>query len=442
METRGFPIVKRSLVLLTVVVLSTISLSYNLANAAVKAGSPCIKLKSTITVNGNRFICLKKGQKMVWSKVVKATAPTPPPSPSPTIPNVSFIDAIKSPSVNGRFPINSLTFPIPVVIPTTWDDVYRNQLGISYQAWLAISKEIANSKSSLGKVNLTIGSNTKLPYPSLEGAMSLVSKAFSNVSQPNLITIIAFDYKDKLWADDLYRKLIASEPEAFRFAYQNAVIDMCNTRREVCWSAMGLTDKKGDGIILLGTVEKDKLNSLDSSYSAFARSEEGLTIAHEYFHTIQRKIMDKNFYRQQFGAPTWFNESTAVFVENGSLNHNSYQQYMRFRAADSRLAYPSCGSASQGCIEISEEIMKDFLSLKQSSTNWSNFPYGMQYEVSNRVIEILVALKGLHSITDIYTHLSQDHTFEEAFQQVYGISYAKAIPIMAKIVSEEFSNNR
>ena len=84
----------------------------------------------------------------------------------------------------------------------------------------------------------------------------------------------------------------------------------------------------------------------------------------------------------------------------------------------------------------------DFLSLSHYSKNWSNFPYGMKYEVSHRVIEILAALKGHSSITDLYFYMAQNHTFEQAFQHIYGISYSNAIPILAKIVSDQFANNR
>jgi len=66
----------------------------------------------------------------------------------------------------------------------------------------------------------------------------------------------------------------------------------------------------------------------------------------------------------------------------------------------------------------------------------------MKYEISQRIIEILVALKGHKSLTDLYSYMSQDHTFEEGFKHIYGISYEIAIPIIAKIVTDQFANNR
>jgi hypothetical protein len=204
---------------------------------------------------------------------------------------------------------------------------------------------------------------------------------------------------------------------------------------------MGLTNTAGEGIILLGVVEREKLRTLDPSYSNYSRSEEGLTIAHEYFHTVQRKILDKNWFTM-FNPPSWFNEGTAVFAENGAMNFNSFDRYMRFRLVDSKLAYPSCGTTADGCITVSEATMTNFLSLSHYSTNWSNFPFGMKYEVSQRVIEVLVAIKGHKSLTDLYTYMAQDHTFEQGFKHIYGISYESAIPLLAKIVTDQFANNR
>ena len=66
----------------------------------------------------------------------------------------------------------------------------------------------------------------------------------------------------------------------------------------------------------------------------------------------------------------------------------------------------------------------------------------MKYEISQRVIEVLVAIKGHKSLTDLYAYMAQDHTFEQGFQYIYGVSYESAIPLLAKIVADQFANNR
>ena len=430
------------------------------SSGAIKAGTSCKKAGLQTVDSGRKYTCVKKGKKFVWNKgvVVKAApaanpspsatptpspspTPTPSPSPTPTRPQLSFIETLRSPIVDGKFPIEFVEYPKPTRTPTSWDDVYENREGIAYAAWLSTSKTVPTSKSSLGILTVSKGPNTILPFPDIQRAMDLVSRAFPSAKQPSKVTLIAFNYDDRTWADAIYRPMLSGESDFFRSNYQNLVIDSCQTSRKVCWSASGFTLSSGDGIIVLGVVEQDKLVQLDSSYSSMSRSSGGLTVAHEYFHVVQRKIIDRNWFQMQFAPPTWFHEASAVFVENSAMNHDSYEKYMRFRAVDSKLAYPSCGTASQGCIPVTEAIMLDFLSLSHYSNNWSNFPYGMKYEVSMRTIEVLVALKGHESITELYAYMAQSYTFDEAFLYIYGKSYSSAIPLLAKIVSEQFANN-
>jgi hypothetical protein len=184
------------------------------------------------------------------------------------------------------------------------------------------------------------------------------------------------------------------------------------------------------------------LKTLDPTFSNYLRFEKGLTVAHEYFHVMQLNLLGKNWFQMMFAPPSWFNEASAVFVENGVMNRDSFNRYMQFRAVDSKLAYPSCGSPEGGCISVTAETLTKFFSLTNYANNWNDFPYGMKYEVSNRVIEALVAIKGYGSIVDIYQYQAQDHTFEEAFKFVYGIPYSQAVPVLVRIVADQFANNR
>jgi M6 family metalloprotease-like protein len=60
-----------------------VGIAPQIASAAVKAGSTCIKLNTTTTVLGYKYTCIKSGKKLVWSKGVKVVA-TPKPSATPT----------------------------------------------------------------------------------------------------------------------------------------------------------------------------------------------------------------------------------------------------------------------------------------------------------------------------------------------------------------------
>jgi M6 family metalloprotease-like protein len=70
-----------------------------IATAAVKAGATCAKLKSTTTVSGYKYTCIKSGKKLVWSKGTKVAAtpkPTATPTPTPTPTVISTSESIDS----------------------------------------------------------------------------------------------------------------------------------------------------------------------------------------------------------------------------------------------------------------------------------------------------------------------------------------------------------
>lgn len=426
---------------LSLIILIVISLTFSVPNAfaEVKAGGTCKKLGQIQVVKKQTYACVKSGKKLIWRKKAEVVKPTT--NLPEKVPTLSFIETLRSPAINGKFPIENWKFAIPNDAPTSWQDLYEKRAGIAYQAWLSISKTDKKTSSVVDEVTIAVGPKTKLLYGDIEGAIAKVSRSFFSTAQPKTVRVLAFNYDDRDWALAQVSAMVADEEESYRKRQQDNLVNTCSAERQVCWGATAGSTPSGKGFLLVGIVDKDGLQTLDPSFSSYMRSQRGLTIAHEYFHVIQLFTLGKNWYQMMYTPPTWFNEASATFVENAVMNQSSFDTYMRFRASDSHLAYPSCGSVDQGCIAVTEEVMTKFLSLSNYQNNWSDFPYGMKYEVSNRVIEALVALKSYQSIADIYRYQAQNHTFEEAFEHVYGIEYSKAIPILAKIVSEEFANN-
>ena len=101
---------------LLVILLATF-LPSNLAVAATaKAGGTCTKLKSTSTVNGYKFTCVKSGKKLVWSKGVKVvTKPTPTVTPKAS-PSSS---PAPTPTVTPKASPSSSPTPTPTPTPST-----------------------------------------------------------------------------------------------------------------------------------------------------------------------------------------------------------------------------------------------------------------------------------------------------------------------------------
>jgi len=78
---------------LVAILISALLIPVSAQGATAKAGAKCTKLKSTQTVSGKKFTCIKSGKKLVWDKGVKVvvkpapkpiSTPTAKPTPTPT----------------------------------------------------------------------------------------------------------------------------------------------------------------------------------------------------------------------------------------------------------------------------------------------------------------------------------------------------------------------
>lgn len=399
-----------------------------LASNSIRVGSKCTKVNKQVEVRNTALICTRNVKGLYWKKLK-------------SIVNDQELtkEIIWATNQSGVFPIERFTFPIPKLRATSWSDVLANSAGISYQAWDQVSRTIKSSRAKNGTVIRFVGPNSNPPFQNLELPMELISKAFPKSNEVKTTRFFIYSYEDLDWAINTYEEEFKNESGNFQLFQKKSVQENCDKIRKVCW-AMGFVDSNFDGVILLGVLEPRSEIKLNQTYDEYSRSDLGLTIAHEYFHTVQRKVLGDSWYNMNFTPPTWFIEGSATFAENAVMNHDSWHKYMQYSIASSKLALPSCNIPANGCIDVTEEILNDFMQLKHYPTNWSNFPYAFKYEVSARIIEILVALQGTHSLIELMSLMAEKNTFDKAFEIVYGISYLEAIPIISKVVASQFAN--
>jgi len=341
--------------------------------------------------------------------------------------------------VNGVFPIENEKYPIPKELATTWQNAYDNRDGIAYQAWSTVSKNIATSSSKLGNLEILIGPNTVPNFADFKLRMELVSRGLPKARNVSKLRLFAFNYKDADWADATFKRLYISETTAFKNRHKDAVTEICFKEREVCFQ-QAFVDSNLDGVIFIGMTEQGSREQLNQTFSEHSRAYRGVVIGHEYLHTIQRVILGERWFQQSYSPPSWFNEGMAVFIENAAANSASFDAFMQFRSVESAIMYPDCPYTF--CVKIEKVQVQSFLSIYNYSSNWSTYPYPMRYQMSARIIEILVALKGPDSLTEVYEYMATEKTFEEAFEHIYGISYESAKPIITSIVVDQIATGK
>jgi len=338
--------------------------------------------------------------------------------------------------VNGVFPIENVTFAIPTAVASTWQNAYDNRDGIPYQAWSAISKNVASSPSKLGSVEILIGPNTTPNFADFKLRMELVSRALPKAKNVSKLRLFAFNYKDSGWADETFKRLYANESALFWKKHSDAVAVICFKARETCYQ-QAFVDSNLGGVIFIGMTDQGSREQMSQTFSEYSRATLGVVIGHEYLHTIQRVVLGDLWYQESYASASWFNDGMSIFMENAAANHSSFDSYMRFRAVDSKLLHPECPYVF--CVKVNKQQIQDFLSISNFSPKWLTTDPAIKNELSARLIEVLVALKGPDSLTAVYEYIATGKSFDQAFEHIYGISYDLAKPILASIVVDQIA---
>jgi len=382
------------------------------AIAAVKAGDLCKKAGSTATASGKKFTCVKSGKKLVWNKgvaiakQVPSATPTPTPSPSPTV--------YVAPT-----PISTPT-PAPIVekAPTGFADLVENYRGIPEVVW----KE-AQSLSESGSIKTTFsieyGPNTKLqegldnPTIYLERA----SRLWSAFSQASTTKVFIFNHQDLVWAQQKNLALGGSWFKPEDLAGNCASASSCG--------AFGGT-YRGVGQIFMGVPVREYL----PFNLGFVRGSYG----HEFSHVIQySQFASQPALNGYATLPCWFSEGQPQ-VPGQTLGFLTLNDYKLSRESWFNQPAGPLGDYSQ------DSILK-FYSLAGVSKDGLCAPSIRQriYDVGFMTVEALASVKGIESTMQVVVGVSQGLTFNQSFEKVYGISWNEAAPILAKVVSLEFT---
>jgi hypothetical protein len=377
----------------------------NSAYGAVKQGSSCKKAGTTSTVNGLKYTCIKSGKKLVWSKGVKVS--TPAPTPSATATPTATPTPTPTPTAE------------PIVLPTSFEDLYEKRKGISLAAWQKSSEIIKSSKNKAGPLEIITGPNTKPNFDDYPTPVSLVSRLFPARSEPARTIIIRYKYVDIDWAETTLRSKLTVEEfnQLSRNEGGRTITGRCDDRDKNCRGAMQQTTMSGLSLIIQGVPNSDDPND-PSGKLRFAT---GMLEAHEYFHSLQRiPIMD----RTNVWPHAWYREGSAEWAQNMSVNYLDYKTYREFIRLD----------CSNACKNLSEADIVEFLEKSFDNYTPPKFDQFLNYSLSSRFIEALVALKGPDTLIGMYEEMGKKLTFDQAFKNVYGVEWSYALPILAKTV--------
>ena len=387
---------------LAIAIAVLLTLAGTVEAATPKAGAKCTKAGATATASGKKFTCIKSGTKLVWNKGVAITKPLPVATPTPTPTPVPEPTPIPTPT------------PIPVVkypdAPTSFDDLIANYEGISYAAWSKSNAAIMASKDVALPFKTLTGVNTTLSFKNPASAFDLVSRLYSGYKSASDITVLTFSYDDRDWAQEQMKTL---QPKS---TWQWITFTACATR-PTCDGGGVFSDDKGSGLIVLTTGP------------ARGGQGPGALEAHEFTHAIQQNQLRRAsiWPLTTDWPPTWYIEGQALFAENASIYHQSFDAYLRNRRASSQdlINRPAINSA----------WIQEFFVVNQTQAWFNNYESWRQYDLGARLVEVLTAIKGPGSTMEIWKLMGTGQTFNQAFENIYGTSFDKALPIISKAIA-------
>ena len=205
-------------------------------SAAVKSGGSCKKVGTTTTSGGKKYTCVKSGTRLVWNKgiavkpVKPSTSTVPSPAPEPTLKASPTPTTVPTPTPT----------PEPIVLPTTFDDLFVNRKGISLAAWQKSSEIIKANKSKAGTLEIFTGPNTKPNFDDYPTPVGLVSRLFPSKGEPTRTIVIRYRYVDIEWAQTTLRSKLTAED--FTRLNNNeggkVILGRCDESAKNCMGAM------------------------------------------------------------------------------------------------------------------------------------------------------------------------------------------------------------
>ena len=382
-----------SVIAIVFVLLLSLFLPSSHSAQKITAGASCKGLNKKVDYKNKTYTCIKKGNKLVWSKGVAIKNAAPAVAPSPT-----------------ASPIPSPT-PTPTPTPTQ----------SSFEAWtLNIDVKSLSDQAqenflswTKGRVGVTINHTQIIQVNSnvnrisiLKRSDDLVAQLFSSYFPQGSVTVIG-----------------ATESWTTEELSKNGWLTTCRNQ-SMPGVAYCLSNTRHHGYVVTGDATYDPRNP---------GSDGGALLAHEYFHLVQANLSQTTSgVRTKSGDansanafPAWFLEGTAEFVGYSVAALSQSASFWDGRARMLSYAPPE------------ESINKNAIADYEIRTCCGNNTPTYPYNIGQVATEYIVASIGFQKMLDIWIDYATTRNFEKSFERVTGISkiafYEKFDQIRTKV---------
>lgn len=348
----------------------------------------------------------------------------------------------------------SLTIPAPKIVVTprpafnkyglSWVNISSRVKDISAAAYteaqLTISQNL-NSSSVVDNFTTYISPGARNLDPAIDESISLMKKDFllyADFPHAKQTFFIAstLEEKDQTYAsinnlypsdpfmqnsyDNLYG-INPNEPAGSAYTVPKCVGDDPG-RNTVTWKKIG----EASAVVwsICPTINRAHLEAHHGA-------------AHEYIHNLQAQIYDG---KTGIYQPCWMSEGEAEWsqtaVSDDFSTYISFQHFHPYYQTGEGLNFsqPSQTKWTAAEIEAYFQEANKISSCRLTPT------YALAYSAGTAAIEALVALGGSESFFSLDQRLANNENFEKAFNEVYGVSWGYAEPILADVVAQKLTH--
>lgn len=303
--------------------------------------------------------------------------------------------------------------------PTSLEDLKINPESVAYWAWKKSSVKILSSVATANQASIEVGPNTTPDYSSPQVAIDLTSKLYSDFQQGQKLTYVYYEYEDTAWAQSKLNNFLGANIQAWQ---KEQARTSCRSQSD-CISAVAITHSvKPAGIVLVtaSAAGKKDVNHIS-----------GTLEAHEYTHIIQDEQQGKFLGK----VPRWQAEGEAMFAQAAAIHHLDFAKYKaeRQRIINALIKNP----------EISQSWLIDFISPKSGLVDWQawdKYDGWRVYDIGMLVTEVLASFKGPESTMRLSLEVGRGVSYQKAFENIYGISWKLAVPLIAEIIYAELNS--
>jgi hypothetical protein len=343
--------------------------------------------------------------------------------------------------------------PIPITLPVkpvgdiTFANLEQRIADISPAAYKAVQQVMAKNSQPKLALNIYVGPNTKPVLDDVPGAFKKIIRLWSGFRQPLDYSALIYNFQDKDWAfktDAKIPAVVKSKQGVAGGVSLSRYIINC-TKEQCTGGNSSVPDAAGHGY---GHFPVDLAEQSTDVYFQV-----GGIFGHEYTHTMQgaQFIGTRNTFKPTTEAqaerglsntpsdlhlaatPCWITEGQANFLGTAATA-DSLEKYMNWRVGVPK------GFSAEGFNDFSATSLQKFLLTNKAPNCLPPAPiYLLGYSIGALAIEALTAIAGPQSHMAVLTLIGRGQPYETAFKNVYGISWAEAAPILARVAAAEYA---